>query len=872
MPEVAQLEDLRLDDEVADLHGHDHGHGDHDHGDHDHGDLVDGHRLADADAHGPDHDHEDTVVVDDCGLGFFVDPPNPRAQPQSEEAVAAARGVGAARAATTPYPTELTFTLESRPGARRTIYLDFDGHTLVDTAWNTSFELGGSYHLAPYSLDADHDTFSEADHAAIQSIWLRVAEDYAPFDVNVTTRDLGVDAIRRSNAADDTYGTRVVITNDTGPDSFAAECACGGIAYVGVFEVSGTRTGGGFWHDRFQPALVFTGGTPAAGPTVPGSGVDPKGVADTVSHEAGHNLGLRHHFRHQDAFVVGGVLDGYHPGQGLWAPIMGGSYVRPLQQWSDGDYGDYAGQSQDDVAVLSDPARLPLLDDDHGTTPETATVLGGVSPLEAEGLVGTRTDEDWFRFGAAGPTTVTVTGAGPSPNLDARVRVYAEDGVTLLGTADPPSALVGPDEASGLDAQLHLDLPAGTYYARVDGVGAGDPLVTGYSDYGSLGAYTLTVVSTEVVVVTATVTSGPPVLTSATSATFAFTASPAGSSFRCRLDQAAWQSCTSPFTVTGLADGPHTFRVQASASGGGGDSEVVTRTWTVDTVAPAVTITSGPSASTTATSATFAFAADETGVAFSCRLDDAAWAPCTSPRTVADLAVGAHTFRVRATDGAGNVSAVASRTWQVTAPTPPPTSPPPTSPPPTSPPPTSPPPTSPTSAPQFRDVPSDSPHARAIGQLAAREVTLGCGGGRFCPDAPVTRAQMATFLVKALDLRLGSTAPSFRDVPAGSTHARTIDAVRREGITLGCGGDRFCPNDDVKRDQMASFLQRALGLTPGSASPPFRDVSAGSTHARPIDAMRREGITQGCGGGRYCPGDSVTRAQMASFLVRALGW
>ena len=166
----------------------------------------------------------------------------------------------------------------------------------------------------------------------------------------------------------------------------------------------------------------------------------------------------------------------------------------------------------------------------------------------------------------------------------------------------------------------------------------------------------------------------------------------------------------------------------------------------------------------------------------------------------------------------------------------------------------------------FLDVPRSHTHAAAIESIAARGVTRGCGDGRtFCPDTAVTREQVATFLVRAFALPPGPGG-TFRDV--GGTHEASVDALVAAGITRGCAPDRFCPRDGLTRAQMASLLARTLDLPAGSGG--FRDVPAGHPHGGAIAAIADTGITKGCSDGRFCPDDVVTRAQMASFLDRAL--
>ena len=166
-----------------------------------------------------------------------------------------------------------------------------------------------------------------------------------------------------------------------------------------------------------------------------------------------------------------------------------------------------------------------------------------------------------------------------------------------------------------------------------------------------------------------TITSNPAAPSRFTTASFGFSSSESGSTFACSLDGVAFAACTSPRDHTGLAAGQHEFRVRATDAAGNTDQSPATFTWTIDTTAPQTTIGTGAPANGTATSATFNFTAGETGSTFECSLDGAAFAACTSPRAYSSLAVGAHEFRVRASDPAGNVDQTpATHTWTITAP------------------------------------------------------------------------------------------------------------------------------------------------------------------------------------------------------------
>ncbi|MDX2344669.1 MAG: hypothetical protein QNL12_13580, partial [Acidimicrobiia bacterium] len=145
---------------------------------------------------------------------------------------------------------------------------------------------------------------------------------------------------------------------------------------------------------------------------------------------------------------------------------------------------------------------------------------------------------------------------------------------------------------------------------------------------------------------------------------------------------------------------------------------------------------------------------------------------------------------------------------------------------------------------------------------------------RFCPDSPVTREQMATFLVRAFELPASSDKP-FTDT-ASSVHGGDVNALAATGITRGCNppdNDRYCPTAVVTRDQMAAFLVRALKLTDDGGGNAFVDDD-GSIFESDIAKLAASGVTRGCNppvSDRYCPTETVTRSQMAAFLHRALG-
>jgi glucose/arabinose dehydrogenase len=174
---------------------------------------------------------------------------------------------------------------------------------------------------------------------------------------------------------------------------------------------------------------------------------------------------------------------------------------------------------------------------------------------------------------------------------------------------------------------------------------------------------------------------------------------------------------------------------------------------------------------------------------------------------------------------------------------------------------------------EFFDVPVTNIFYTEIGKLSARGVTTGCGGGNYCPSQAVTREEMAAFIMRALG-ELNPPPPTmqrFTDVPPTNQFYAFIDRLAELMITQGCTQTMYCPTGQVTRQQMAAFLMRTLGeLSPDVPSQPrFSDVPVTNPFAGFIDQLAIRGITLGCGVSNYCPLSSVTRAQMAAFLVRA---
>lgn len=175
----------------------------------------------------------------------------------------------------------------------------------------------------------------------------------------------------------------------------------------------------------------------------------------------------------------------------------------------------------------------------------------------------------------------------------------------------------------------------------------------------------------------------------------------------------------------------------------------------------------------------------------------------------------------------------------------------------------------------FLDIPYNYFAWKFIEAVETAGVMGSCGGGNFCPLDPVTRGSMAVFLLKAKDgasyVPPPCTTPTFSDVPCSDPLAPWVEELVRRGVTAGCGGGQYCPNNVVTRNQMAVFLIKTFEgpfyVPPACTTDPFVDVPCSSPFAPWVKQITDRGITAGCGGGAYCPGLEVNRAQMSVFLT-----
>ncbi len=506
------------------------------------------------------------------------------------------------------------FRLHSFPGASRVIFLDFDGHRTSGTSWNAGYTANADIVSQPFDLDGNAASFSPDERAIITNIWKRVAEDYAPFTVDVTTEDPGVEALRRMNVGDTSFGIRVVISPSNWYDSGA-----GGTAYVGSFN----------WNSD-TPCFIFTGQLAN----------HEKYIAEASSHEVGHTLGLFHD-------GIGGASPSeYYFGHGDWAPIMGVGYYASVVQFSKGEYAT-ATQTQDDLAVIS--TFVPLAADDHGNTLATATVIPG-TVVATGGTIERATDADVFRFNVgAGTIALSITSPAPNPNLKVKAELLSAAGA-VLQTSDP----------AGMSGAINYGAAAGTFYLRVSGIGSGT-VDTGYSNYGSLGNYLIlgTVPSTQSNLAPTAVATGVP-LSGVAPLTVSFSGASSSdpentiASYSWNFGDGGSSSLVSP---SHIFSAPGNYTVSLTVTDGGGLTSNTGLTVTASALpviaVPAnltVPATSGSGAVVTFTTSAMSW----TG---------ASVATTNVPASGATFPVGTTTVTTSATDAAGNT---ANKTFTVT--------------------------------------------------------------------------------------------------------------------------------------------------------------------------------------------------------------
>lgn len=317
-------------------------------------------------------------------------------------------------------------SLQSLPGAPGVVYLDYRGGRTEGEGWGT--------------FDFEKPNVSNAQ---IKDVWKRVAEDFLPFTINVTT-DIKVYQAAAANSK-----ARCIVT----PTTTAAPGA-GGVAFISSWG------GGVCW------AFYSSG----------------KSAAEVISHEVGHTLGLGHDGR---ITPEEGYFGGHGSGATGWAPIMGVGYYQPASQWSKGEYTS-ANNTQNDLNVITGFAGAGYRVDDTGNTLATARYLEAYpgNTVLQEGVIERTADTDAFQFTTTGG--LVSLQAKPVNGEWANLAISA----TLVDSVGTVIASNNPQ--TQLNAPITTSVAAGDYTIQVTGAGRNNPLSDGFSDYGSLGYYSIT--------------------------------------------------------------------------------------------------------------------------------------------------------------------------------------------------------------------------------------------------------------------------------------------------------------------------------------------------------------------------------------------
>ncbi len=349
--------------------------------------------------------------------------------------------------------------LDSLPGAPATIYLDFNGNFL--SSWSTGGQTFTNVSTPVWDMDGNRSNFNAAEQAVIKQVWARVAEDYAPFNINVSTDYYG--SFENGKALQIAIG---------GDNSDWLHQDASGISSIGSF------------HDA-QPNIVFAfdmvawakaGVKDGEGRSMNGPGA----LANTITHEAGHSFGLFHHSTYD---ARGRLVDEYDAGSSNWTPIMGNNKADDRTTWAFLPTDQGANVWQDDMAVIGGVANgFGFRGDDHGNTRATADALVHQGPaysilnsLNGNGIINQPNDKDFFKFTASrAAVQIQVDAAKFGPNMLPLIQLWSASGkVADANYASPTKSVI---KVSNL-------LAGQTYYLMVSSLG----------EYGDVGQYTVSV-------------------------------------------------------------------------------------------------------------------------------------------------------------------------------------------------------------------------------------------------------------------------------------------------------------------------------------------------------------------------------------------
>lgn len=321
--------------------------------------------------------------------------------------------------------------MNSRSGAKVTLFLDFIGGSITDPLWNGGKTINAT--PANYTADQMKTTFAVC------------AERYAAFNVNVTTD------IKAYTSAPVKTRMRIVLTSNSFMSNY------GGYAFISSLKLAGVGI-----YSPAIPCFVFVNAVGNA-----------KNAGEVAAHEAGHTFGLTHD---------GTASNAYYSGQGNWAPVMGSSYSKTIVQWSKGEYNG-ANNAQDDISTIASVVGGGTISDGFVATNNSNTpiVLGG--SLTAADVISNSTTARYYAVNVVSAGSLTLDVKVPQyGGLNAAIEVRDASGLTVLGKSNNPN---------DISTRIQTAVKPGKYIVKVYGEGDLDPKTNGYSAYGSIGSFVL---------------------------------------------------------------------------------------------------------------------------------------------------------------------------------------------------------------------------------------------------------------------------------------------------------------------------------------------------------------------------------------------
>ena len=345
--------------------------------------------------------------------------------------------------------------LQSRPGSANVLFIDYWGGSLTNSVWNANYTSNNPINYTAYDTDGNPGSFSSSERYSMWLAWHEAVEDFAPFDINITTSRAVY------NVAAVTDRSQMIVTTTSSWYGNA-----GGVAYVGIFDNNSNYYKVGWtWN------------------------LSDRSMGMTISHEAGHQMGLAHD---------GIGTQSYYQGHGAWGPIMGAPFGKPYVQWSKGEYPG-ANQSEDDIAKVS--GKLGLIADDAGNGYAGATNLN--LPVNNRKRLISYQDTDAYKFtlGSTGPLEIKVIpllgdeDESRAANLAmdvSLVKINASGGV-ISNVSMIRSSDNSPLSPSTNKFIYNSNVSSGIYALRITPKSPDTNWTTGFGNYSNAGEYRLSV-------------------------------------------------------------------------------------------------------------------------------------------------------------------------------------------------------------------------------------------------------------------------------------------------------------------------------------------------------------------------------------------